>query len=258
MTIHFSKYHGAGNDFIIIDDRNEIFDISNNNLVKNLCDRRFGIGADGLMILRNDNLQDFRMIYFNSDGYEGTMCGNGGRCITSFASNLGLISDLTFFLASDGTHEAKISGNIVNLKMNDISEIIKLEDGYFINSGSPHFICLNENPFKIDINTIGKEIRNQQRFSPGGVNVNFISIDKYAINIATFERGVEAETLSCGTGSVAAAVSVAYDKPNGDYNFNVNAKGGILNVTYNKSESFYSNIWLSGPAVKVFDGEFEI
>jgi diaminopimelate epimerase len=258
MTIHFSKYHGAGNDFIIIDDRKEIFDISNNNLVKNLCDRRFGIGADGLMILRNDNLQDFRMIYFNSDGYEGTMCGNGGRCITSFASSLGLISDLTFFLASDGTHEAKISGNIVNLKMKDNSEINKLEDGYFVNSGSPHFVCLNENPFEVDINTIGKDIRSQHRFSPNGVNVNFISVNKNIINIATFERGVEAETLSCGTGSVASAVAVAYEKPNGIYEFNIKAKGGNLVVKFEKNDFLYQNVWLSGPAEKVFEGKFEI
>lgn len=258
MTIHFTKYHGTGNDFIIIDDRKEIFDITNHILVRNLCDRRFGIGADGLMVLRDDNLQDFKMIYFNSDGFEGTMCGNGGRCITAFASSLGIISDLTFFLASDGNHEAKISGNIVTLKMSDITEIKKLEDGYFVNSGSPHFVGFNDDPQKIDINNIGKEIRNQQRFSPGGVNVNFISVNENNIDIATYERGVEAETYSCGTGSVASAVVAAYEKPDNNYNFDINAKGGKLNVIFQKSEYLYSNIWLSGPAIKVFEGKIEI
>jgi diaminopimelate epimerase len=258
MTIHFTKYHGTGNDFIIIDDRKEIFDITNNTLIKYLCDRKFGIGADGLMILRDDKSHHFRMIYFNSDGYEGTMCGNGGRCITAFAKSLGIISDLTFFLASDGAHEAKISGDIVNLKMNDISEIKKLDDGFFINSGSPHFITFNENPNKIDVNLLGKEIRNQQRFSPDGVNVNFIFVKENNIDIATFERGVEAETLSCGTGAVASAVAASYEKPDGNYNFNIKAKGGKLNVIFEKTDSLHTNLWLSGHATKVFEGKFEL
>ncbi len=255
MSSQFYKYHGAGNDFIIIDNRNNRFN-KNNELIKNLCHRKFGVGADGLMLLENDNLLDFKMIYYNSDGFEGTMCGNGGRCIVAFAKMLGIISDLTNFNASDGPHQAKIENEIINLKMSNVSEVKKLEDGYFVNTGSPHFVCKNNSPFNIDINIIGKEIRNQKRFLPNGVNVNFISENKNVIDIATFERGVEAETLSCGTGSVASAIASAYNKNDGEFVYQINAKGGKLQVSFNKKNNDYSNIWLSGPAVKVFEGSF--
>jgi len=209
------------------------------------------------MILKNDNLHDFRMIYFNSDGYEGTMCGNGGRCITAFAASLGLISNEAVFLASDGVHRSIILKNTINLKMSNDSEIKKFDDGFFVNSGSPHFICLNKNPNKININFIGKKIRYQQRFAPEGVNVDFITKKEYIITIATFERGVEAETLSCGTGSVASAIAVSINKPDGKYNYIINAKGGKLQVSFQKKRNMFSNIWLSGTAVKVFEGTFE-
>jgi len=209
------------------------------------------------MILKNDNLHDFRMIYFNSDGYEGTMCGNGGRCITAFAASLGLISNEAVFLASDGVHRSIILKNTINLKMSNVSEIKKFDDGFFVNSGSPHFICLNKNPNKININFIGKKIRYQQRFAPEGVNVDFITKKENIITIATFERGVEAETLSCGTGSVASAIAVSINKPDGKYNYIINAKGGKLQVSFQKKRNMFSNIWLSGTAVKVFEGTFE-
>jgi len=209
------------------------------------------------MILKNDNLHDFRMIYFNSDGYEGTMCGNGGRCITAFAASLGLISNEAVFLAIDGVHRSIILKNTINLKMSNVSEIKKFDDGFFVNSGSPHFICLNKNPNKININFIGKKIRYQQRFAPEGVNVDFITKKENIITIATFERGVEAETLSCGTGSVASAIAVSINKPDGKYNYIINAKGGKLQVSFQKKRNMFSNIWLSGTAVKVFEGTFE-
>lgn len=258
MEITFTKYHGAGNDFIIVDCRSQKFDFKNHNNIKNLCDRRFGIGADGLMILENDESFDFKMLYFNSDGHEGTMCGNGGRCITYYAFSLGIINKKTTFKATDGIHEAFIKDDIVYLKMNDVTEIKEFSDGILIDTGSPHFVKLCDNPHSIDVNSIGRNIRNDERFSPKGVNVNFINNVQNNIQISTFERGVEAETLSCGTGSVASAIVSAIGKDNGNYTFIINAKGGTLGVSFEKQNKEYRNIWLSGPAVKVFEGKIDI
>lgn len=256
MPTHFYKYHGTGNDFIIIDNRKNIFNKNNDELIKNLCDRRFGIGADGVMLLENHNSLDFNMIYYNSDGLEGSMCGNGGRCIVVFAKSLNLISDLTNFNANDGVHQAKIEGEIIHLKMSDVNEIKKYDDGLFVNTGSPHFVINTEFPYKIDINKKGTEIRYQERFLPDGANINFISEKNNIIEIATYERGVEAETLSCGTGSVASAIAASYEKTDGKYKYQINAKGGKLQVSFQKINNTYKDIWLSGHAVKVFEGEF--
>jgi diaminopimelate epimerase len=257
MTIEFSKYHGAGNDFIIIDGRDKKIEFNNHILIKNICHRRFGIGADGVIILENDLNYDFKMIYFNSDGYEGTMCGNGGRCIFSFAYSLGLINNVAKFIASDGIHEAYLKNETIHLKMNAVSEIIKLKDGFFINTGSPHFVRIEKEANNIDVESLGKKIRYQKRFAPDGVNVNFVSLTGNNIQIATYERGVEAETLSCGTGSVASALAFTFDKPDGNYTYILNAKGGTLSVSFQKSGNNYHDIWLSGPAVKVFDGRID-
>jgi diaminopimelate epimerase len=257
MKIEFSKYHGAGNDFILIDGRSQKFDFNNFTLIKNLCNRRFGIGADGVMILLNDDRLDFKMLYFNSDGREGTMCGNGGRCITSFARSLGIINEKTFFSARDGIHEAIVEHDIIHLKMNNVTEIIELEDGFLINTGSPHFIKVVNNPLEINVDKTGRTIRNEERFKPGGVNVNFVSISHNEILIATFERGVEAETLSCGTGSVASAIAFSHINNNVINSYKIKAKGGELNVSFNFANNIYTNIWLSGPATHVFDGNFD-
>lgn len=257
MTIHFSKYHGTGNDFIIIDGRAQKFDLKNYSLISKMCHRKFGIGADGLMVLEKDSELDFKMIYFNSDGFEGTMCGNGGRCICAFASSLGIINNETKFISSDGIHEAYFEKEIIHLKMKDVSDVKKLEDGFLINTGSPHFITLQKNPHALNVELLGKEIRNQKRFAPDGVNVNFVERSENNIHISTFERGVEAETLSCGTGSVASALAFAYSENDGEKNFNIMAKGGNLNVRFHKTGNSFHNIWLSGPAIRVFDGEFD-
>lgn len=258
MNIQFSKYHGAGNDFILIDGRVQKFDSKNFNLLKKLCDRRFGIGADGVMVLLHDSTNDFKMLYFNSDGHEGTMCGNGGRCITSFAYSLGIINEKTRFSASDGIHEAIIEHDMVHLKMNDVSAVIKLEDGFLINTGSPHFIKIVNNPFEINVETVGREIRNQERFMPAGVNVNFVSFNNNEITISTYERGVEAETLSCGTGSVASAIACSHLYNNVKNSFKIIAKGGELNVSFKFANNIYTNVWLSGPAAHVFDGNVDL
>ncbi len=257
MTIKFSKYHGTGNDFIIIDGRVQKFDLKNNAFIKNVCHRRFGIGADGVMILENDTEYDFKMLYFNSDGHEGTMCGNGGRCIVSFAYSLGIINEKTFFSASDGIHQAIVEKDMIHLKMNDVNDIKVLNDGLLINTGSPHFIKMEKNPFEIPVEITGKEIRHQDRFLPGGVNVNFVSLHENEISISTFERGVEAETLSCGTGSVASAIAFAFLNNNRNDSYKIKAKGGELNVSFKYHNNSYTDIWLSGPAALVFEGSFD-
>ena len=259
MKIQFSKYHGAGNDFIIIDGRSQKFDIKNDSLIKNICHRRFGIGADGLMILEKDEKYNFKMLYFNSDGLEGTMCGNGGRCITTFASSLGIINNVAKFSASDGIHEAIIKEDNVYLKMNNVDDIQKLNDGYLVNTGSPHLVLFSkDDPHNIDVNSLGRKIRYEERFSPKGVNVNFISFNANIVQISTYERGVEEETLSCGTGSVASAIICSIDKPDDNYTYIINAKGGTLGVSFIKKENTFYDIWLSGPAVKVFHGEIDV
>jgi len=258
MKIHFNKYHGTGNDFIIIDNRKKEFDKKNVKLIRNLCNRRTGIGADGLMLLEKDKKHDFKMLYFNSDGKEGTMCGNGGRCIVAFAQTLNIISDLTIFNAIDGVHTAKISKKNISLKMSDVSVIKKFRDGYLLDTGSPHFVCFKRNNSDIDVNKLGNKIRNEERFQPNGVNVNFAKVSGKYLDILTYERGVEAETLSCGTGSVAASIASAYFKKSNEYKLIVNTKGGKLEVTFEKKNNKYQNIWLSGPVVKAFEGHFSV
>lgn len=257
MIIEFSKYHGTGNDFIIIDGRSQKFDIKNNSLIKNLCHRRFGIGADGIMILENDKKHDFKMLYFNSDGLEGSMCGNGGRCIVSFAYSLGIINEKTLFSASDGIHQAVIEKDMIHLKMNNVNNIKVFDDGLLINTGSPHFIKTVKDPFNFPVEINGKKIRNQERFLPGGVNVNFVSLHDNEIRISTYERGVEAETLSCGTGSVASAIAFAFLTNNQQSSYIVKAKGGEVTVSFRYNNKIYSDIWLSGPAKPVFKGSFD-
>ncbi|HBS87416.1 MAG: diaminopimelate epimerase [Bacteroidetes bacterium GWF2_38_335] len=254
MTISFTKYHGAGNDFVLIDNRSGIFDSSNSSLVKQLCDRRFGIGGDGLMLLNSSKSQDFEMKYYNSDGHEGTMCGNGGRCIVAFAKKLGIIGNETNFLAVDGPHYAKMSDNLVSLKMNDVSEIKKIGNNYFVNTGSPHYIEFVENVKSIDVVSLGRKIRNRSEFAPGGTNVNFVSYSKEQIEIRTYERGVEDETYSCGTGTVAAALVISEAVHPGINELSLQAPGGILKVSFEKTKHGYRNIMLTGPAAEVFTG----
>ena len=209
MQLHFSKYQGTGNDFIVIDNRNGIFDPSNSALISTLCDRRFGIGADGLMLLENCAESDFKMIYFNADGKEGSMCGNGGRCITAFAKNLGIIGNNSTFMAVDGLHESIIrSSGEIELKMGEISQLYLSDAFCFLNTGSPHYIKFVDKLTDISVEVEGKKIRNSEPYRKEGVNVNFVEeIDKNHLKVYTYERGVEAETLSCGTGVTAASIT---------------------------------------------------
>lgn len=259
MKISFSKYHGAGNDFVIVDNRNVQFP-KETEVIKHICDRHFGIGADGLMLLENSSSLDFNMRYFNSDGNESTMCGNGGRCITLFANNIGLIKESTHFMGVDGEHSAIIEKDgLINLKMKDVKGIEKGENYYFLNTGSPHYVCFVNDIYKIDVAVEGKKIRNTFNMNQGGTNVNYVDLIGNRINTRTFERGVEAETLACGTGSVASAIAYSIHKNDFKGEYIVNTLGGELWVKFNRINEFeYNNVWLKGPAVHVFDGQIII
>ena len=257
MIIEFFKYQGTGNDFIIIDDRKEDFKISNHEFIRRLCDRRFGVGADGLILLRNHETFDFQMIYFNSDGLQSSMCGNGGRCIVTFAKTLGLISNSSTFMAIDGPHKANIKNSDIYLQMKNVNSIKLLDDGIFLDTGSPHYVKIVDNLELIDIYQEAKKIRNLSIFKHDGVNVNFVSYKNGKIELRTYERGVEAETLSCGTGVVAAAIVLDYTHKIKEKTVSVKTNGGLLDVNFEEFNGVYRNIWLKGPASLVYRGQFK-
>jgi diaminopimelate epimerase len=261
MQVQFYKYQGTGNDFIILDNRNSN-NISLSGIeIKKLCDRRFGIGADGLMILEEKPGYDFEMLYYNSDGNRGSLCGNGSRCVVKYAFHMGMKKENFRFLAADGEHDAKIDGDgIVCLKMNDVSMIKNHHGDYVLDTGSPHYVKFVSDVNHLDIYKKGREIRYSPEFEKEGINVNFVEHleEPDKILVRTYERGVENETLSCGTGVTASAL-VSYHNQNGFNEVEVKTMGGRLSVEFDRSnEGHYSNIWLCGPAEKVFDGTIEI
>ena len=262
MLVHFSKYHGTGNDFIMIDGRDQDTAHFDTSLIHRLCDRRFGIGGDGLIILEKSQSFDFTMRYFNSDGREGTMCGNGGRCISAFARRLGIFNSHTTFEGIDGAHEASVlPDGKIRLKLVDLEGIEQLEDGYLLYTGSPHFVLFVKDLDQIAVEKEGAEFRHQERFGQGGVNVNFVEAGPAANQIAvrTFERGVEGETLSCGTGAAAAAITSCFHSGSDIFSYNVQTRGGILNVEFKSlSAQNYKEIYLTGPASHVYDGSIDI
>ena len=260
MHVHFYKYEGCGNDFILLDNRKNEIKLSHTQ-IKIMCDRHFGIGADGLMLLENTLNYDFKMVYYNSDGNESSMCGNGGRCIVAFAQKLGLLNESSHFAAIDGIHESFIDGDSISLKMNDVTEITKSEDGYFLDTGSPHVVKWVNSLDKFPVFQEGKKIRNSHPFSKtGGTNVNFIEQKNGLLYIRTYERGVEDETLACGTGVTAAALVEAIENESSYSNFcDVQTQGGRLLVTYQKHEdNSFTDIWLKGPATFVFEGDYSL
>lgn len=256
MKVHFHKYQGTGNDFIILDNRNEVYSSLTNEQVRFMCDRRFGIGADGLMLLNLKEGYDFEMKYYNSDGKPGSMCGNGGRCLVKFAYHMGIVKDRYCFIAVDGEHEADIEGDIISLKMKDVHAITDYDGDAILNTGSPHYVKIVGNVMDTDVFHKGKEIRYNPPFEKEGINVNFVEIvDDDKIIVRTYERGVENETFSCGTGVTASAL-VCYHNEAGFNNVEVGTKGGKLTVEFDRiDDGAYSNIWLCGPAEKVFEGD---
>lgn len=260
MKFDFFKYQGTGNDFILLDNREKVYDGITPEQVEKLCHRRFGIGADGLMLLNNKEGVDFEMVYFNSDGKEGSMCGNGGRCIVRFASDRGLRKKEYVFLAPDGLHEAKIDWNKkVSLKMTDVGNIHFDYDAYILNTGSPHMVKIVPEINDVDVVKEGRKIRYSKEFEEKGINVNFVKVlGEDEIYVRTYERGVEDETFSCGTGVTAAAL-VCFHNDIGFNRVEVKTKGGNLSVEFEKTgDKMFSNIWLSGPAKFVFSGTVEL
>jgi len=255
MIIEFYKYQGTGNDFIMIDDREKEFDLTDNDLIAALCERRMGIGADGLILLREHDTLDFEMIYFNADGKESSMCGNGGRCIIAFAQMLEMIGNETTFMAIDGEHKGRLMDDGIYLQMQDVKKIEGVGDGLVLNTGSPHYIEMVDELDYIDVNKQGRKIRNSVPFKKDGINVNFV-LDANELQVRTYERGVEAETLSCGTGVVATAIAMHYANCIEETLVNVKTKGGELTVSFEEFNGGYRNIWLSGEASMVFAGEF--
>ncbi|WP_128544997.1 diaminopimelate epimerase [Larkinella soli] len=258
MFVEFFKYQGTGNDFILIDDRNESFPVSQERIAR-LCHRRFGIGADGLILLRNHPEYDFRMIYFNADGAEGSMCGNGGRCIVRFAHDLGLFETETRFLAVDGEHEASVVPEGISLKMSPVDGMEIHPEYTFLNTGSPHVVKLNEEVESMDVVGEGRQIRYDALFAPGGTNANFIRpVDGSALFVRTYERGVEDETYSCGTGVTAAAL-VAHRRLAMESPVGIRTLGGNLSVRFTpRPDGGYSDIYLIGPAERVYSGNLDL
>ena len=266
MTVKFYKYQGTGNDFIMIDNRDKTVRLKRAAIEK-LCDRRFGIGADGLILLEHAKGYDFKMVYYNSDGRESSMCGNGGRCLIQFAHELGLIKkhlpngrQAYKFIAIDGEHEGEILRNgIVSLKMQDVKQIKTPGLATVMNTGSPHYVAFVSDVQQLNIVEEARKIRYSKTYTKEGINVNFVQLKTATeIFVRTYERGVEDETLSCGTGVVAACLATAMQSTAPLKKIKVQTKGGKLEVKFTPVKNGFENIYLLGPAQKVFKGRFEI
>ena len=257
MLIPFSKYHGTGNDFMMIDNRELGLSLSQSQIAQ-LCNRRFGIGADGLILLEIDS-DTVKMVYYNSDGAPSSMCGNGGRCFVTFCQNLEILSDQGKFLAVDGMHPFKMIGNEVSLKMGDVDSIESIDDAVYMDTGSPHYVAMVDEVLDIDIINDAHKIRYNERFSAEGTNVNFVEIMDGITHIRTYERGVEDETLSCGTGATACAIAMHRLGNVSETDIPIKVLGGKVSVSFQpKADGSYSNIWLTGPTTHVFTGKTEL
>ncbi|KFF02369.1 diaminopimelate epimerase [Flavobacterium reichenbachii] len=260
MQIEFYKYQGTGNDFVMIDNRSDFFPKEDVKLIERLCDRRFGIGADGLILLENDKDTDFRMVYYNSDGNQSSMCGNGGRCLVAFANQLGVINDKTIFIATDGLHHASFGEDaIVSLGMIDVDEVQKKDSYTFLNTGSPHHVQIVDDLKHYNVKDNGAAIRYGDLYGEKGSNINFVQkINDDTFSLRTYERGVEDETLACGTGATAVAIAMNAIGETDKTSINLNVEGGKLVVTFDKNGDRFTNVFLNGPAKFVFKGTIEI
>jgi len=262
MQASFYKYQGAGNDFIIIDNRDNSFP-QKSELIQKCCDRRFGIGGDGLILLESHSSLDFQMKYFNADGLEGSMCGNGGRCIAAFANDIGIQRENYRFQAIDGTHYASIlssfEGNaVVRLSMNKVKGLEEKNNAFIINTGSPHYIVFKETTEMLDVVQEGREIRFSKEYQDEGINVDFVAASGNSLRVRTYERGVENETLSCGTGILASAMAWAYKCNLNNMEYHISCPGGKLKAGFMRDNDSFKGVWIEGPAVKVFQGNISL
>lgn len=256
MKLSFYKYQGTGNDFVMIDNRDLFFPKENTKLVAFLCDRRFGIGADGLILLENHSTMDFNMIYYNSDGNISSMCGNGGRCLVAFAQFLGIIDTECVFDAIDGKHRATIENGLISLQMSDVSEVKEKQNSYFLDTGSPHHVQLVENLKNFNVQKEGAKLR-YGVYGESGSNINFVEQQTAtSFAVRTYERGVEDETLSCGTGVTAVAIAMHTAGKTTQNQIDIDTEGGRLAVHFD-AVGIYKQVHLVGPAVQVFKGEIE-
>lgn len=261
IKMKFYKYQGAGNDFIIVDNRKGDIDHQNPAFIAEICDRRFGVGGDGMMFLQDKSGYDFEMIYYNSDGQPSSMCGNGGRCMVAFAHDLGVIEGETNFLAVDGEHYAKISdsGTWVSLQMIDVDMIKKEGHDYVLNTGSPHYVHFTSGLDQKNMFEEGRRIRYNDTYTKEGINVNFVEDKGDYLFVRTYERGVENETYACGTGVTAVALAMAkHRQVIGTISTQVKVLGGDLTVRFNYDGKRFYDIYLEGPAKKVFEGNIEL
>lgn len=256
MQIEFYKYQGTGNDFVMIDNRSDFFPKDNIKLIEHLCDRRFGIGADGLILLENDTDTDFRMVYYNSDGNQSSMCGNGGRCLVAFAKKLNVIENQTVFIATDGLHRATISENgIVSLQMKSVDTVKTTSEYVFLDTGSPHHVEMVSDLEHFNVKDTGAKIRYSDLYGKAGSNVNFVKqISENTFAIRTYERGVEDETLSCGTGATAAAIAMNSIGKTNSNTIKIKVQGGELEVSFDRTDGKFTNVFLIGPAEFVYKG----
>jgi diaminopimelate epimerase len=258
VNLHFEKYQGTGNDFIMIDNRRQLID-AYSLPIPALCDRKFGIGADGVIVIENHETVDFNMMYFNPDGSQ-SFCGNGSRCAVAFAHSLEIINNQTTFLSTDGIHEASFEGGEIALKMHDVADVITHKTAFELNTGSPHFITFVDDVSTVDIITEAHKIRYSDLYKAQGINVNFVERQAGALKMRTYERGVEDETLSCGTGVTAAALAEAFSsqKIGKNQTIEILVEGGELSVKFSFDGTVFSNIYLIGPAKKTFTGDFRL
>lgn len=266
MIFPFYKFHGTGNDFIIIDNRSNLIHkyTDNQKLIKYLCDRHFGIGADGLILLNNKVSFDFEMLYYNSDGNKGSMCGNGGRCVVAFANMLNIVRGNARFSAGGNTYTARIERKKdsvihVSLQMQNVVGFTENKNSFLIDTGSPHYICFTDNIEEKDVFKEGSQIRYSSVFKEKGVNVNFVEAGDKGLYVRTYERGVENETLSCGTGAVASAMAYYLKNPTlKTMPIPIHTKGGLLKVSFVYTDTIFKNVFLHGPATFVYKGEISV
>ncbi len=258
--LFFDKLHGSGNDFIVVDATQQSVNL-NVEQIRWLCDRHLGIGADGLIVIKPSWEADFQMIYYNSDGFEGSMCGNGGRTVTAYAFKRGIAGRSCRFLAYDGKHQGEVlavndTEFMISITMKEV-DVQFCSDAYLlVNTGSPHYVSRVDNLAALDVVSQGRLIRHDKTLSDKGLNVNFLKIDNNAIQLRTYERGVEDETLSCGTGVTAAAIAVSMWQ--GGENHQIHTLGGLLGVQFKRTDMHFTDIVLTGPVKYVFGGKINL